>query len=155
MRPRLEFTAYGVPVTQGNVKSYPIKGGKGVRTVSKTQPLIEWREVVRDAAARAAGPEWETVDGAVLARVKFWVPRPKTAPKTRDIKPIRGRDLDKYERAVYDSITNAGVWTDDSCVTDAILSKRYVVGPDLPAIYRPGYHATMPCVQVMLSWYDD
>lgn len=151
--PSLEFIAHGVPVTQGSVKSYPTKGGKGVRTVSKTAPLIEWREVVRDAAERAAGPGWETRDGDALIRLRFWLPRPTTAPKTRDIKPGKGKDIDKLERAVLDAITNAGVWTDDSRVCDAITSKRYCVGPDLPRIYRPDYHRTSPGVEVTVSWY--
>lgn len=153
-RPSVRFIAYGIPITQGNVKSYPIKGGKGVRTVSKTPPLIEWREIVRDAAERAVGAGWETEDGDALVRLRFWLPRPKDKPKTRDVKPGRSaKDLDKLERAVYDSITNAGIWTDDSRVVDAVLSKRYCVGPHLPAIYRPDYHQVAPCVEVSISWY--
>lgn len=151
---RLQFIAHGRPVTQGSTKSYPTKGGKGVRTVSKTPPLIEWREIVRDAAARAAGTEWHTQDDEAWVRLQFWVPRPGTAPKTRDVRPKRGQDLDKLERAVYDSITNAGVWTDDSRVCDAVLSKRFVVGPDLPRIYIEGYHRTAPCVVVEIAWPD-
>lgn len=155
MSASLEFVAWGTPITQGSVKSIPLKGGKGVRTVSKTPPLIEWREVVRAAAEKAAGSGWETQDGAAIIVLKFWLPRPKDRPKTRDVLPIKGQDSDKLERAVFDAITNAGVWTDDARVCDAIIRKRYVVGPDLPAIYQAGYHRTAPCVDVRIAWHSD
>lgn len=150
---RLEFTAHGVPITQGSVKSYPVKGGKGVRTVSKTPPLIEWREIVREAAERAMREAGlETQDGSAIIRLRFYLPRPKNAPKTVDIKPMRGKDMDKLERAVYDAITNAGVWTDDSRVCDAIITKRFCVGPDLPRIYDPVHHRVSPRVEALITW---
>lgn len=148
----VRFIAYGEPVTQGSVSAYPTKGGRGVRTVSKTPALIDWRETVRSAAVRAIGDDWEPEQGDAIARLRFWLPRPKNKPKTRDVKP-HTKDLDKLERAVYDSLTNAGVWTDDGNVVDAILSKRYCVGPHLPAIYKPDYHQVAPCVEVTISWY--
>lgn len=150
---RLEFIAYGEPISQGSVNAYPTKGGRGVRTVSKTPALIDWRETVRAAAVRALPPDWVAHDDAALIRLRFWLPRPKSAPKTRDIKPTTGRDLDKLDRAVWDALTNAGVWTDDNRVTDTISIKRYAVGPHLPAIYRPDYHQVAPCVEVAVTWH--
>jgi len=148
----LQFTAYGVPAPQGSVKSIPLKGGKGVRTVAKTPRLVEWREVVRHAAEMAAGPTWQTQDGPAIIRMTFWVPRPKNAPKTVDVLPLRGEDSDKYARATNDAITNAGIWTDDSRVIRMEVEKLYAVGPDLPKIYDPAIHKSMPCVEVVIRW---
>lgn len=150
--PHLRFTAYGAPVTQGSVSAYPTKGGRGVRTVSKTPALIEWREIVRAAAVAAAGPDWETQDGAAKVHLAYFVPRPRSAPKTIDIWPTKGQDIDKLERAVFDAITNAGIWTDDSRVVQVVHKKRYAVGPDLPRIYKPGWHRVQPCVEVTIIW---
>lgn len=149
---KLQFTAYGIPAPQGSVKSIPLKGGKGVRTVSKTNRLVEWREVVRYAAWQAAGPGWETQDGAAKVRMRFWIPRPKGRAKTVDVLPTRGEDLDKYIRAVNDSITNAGIWTDDSRVVHIEAGELYAVGPDLPKIWNPSFHMSRPCVEVWIEW---
>lgn len=151
----LEFTAYGTPVTQGSVTSYPTKGGRGVRTVSKTPPLIEWREIVRAAAESVLPDEWEVQDGPAKVWLRFFLPRPANRPKTIDVYPSHGKtDIDKYDRAILDSLTNAGVWTDDTRVVDLSSKKRYAVGPDLPRIYKPGVHRTSPRVEVKVLWLD-
>lgn len=150
----LRFTALGTPVTQGSTRAY-VTGGRAV-TVSKTPPLVEWRAVVTAACQekmRECGLEMQM--GAAFVWMSFYLPRPKTAPKTRDIYPARGRDVDKYARAVLDSITNAGAWKDDSQVVDMHAIKRYVVTPDLGKIYDPVKHRTVPCVEVEILWRDD
>lgn len=148
----LDFTVHGTPVTQGSVNAYPTKGGRGVRVVSKTPALVEWREIVRHAAEIAAGPNWETVDSGASVALRYWLPRPKSLSKTKDVRPIRGQDIDKLERAVFDGITSAGVWTDDSRVVKVAHEKFYAVGPDLAHIYRPQFHQVAPCVEVSIRW---
>lgn len=151
----LNFTAHGIPVTQGSVTAYPTKGGRGVRVVSKTPKLVEWREIVRHAAEHAAGPDWETQDGPVSVHLEFYLPRPKSAPKTKDVFPIHGGDIDKLQRACLDSITAAGIWTDDSRVISVMAFKFFAVGPDLPKIYDPAQHRPTPRMEVDLTWFNE
>lgn len=152
----LNFEVFGPPVTQGSVKAF-VAGGRAHIT-SKTPPLVEWRETVRLAAIRAmdAAGGFGPQDGPAKVWLAFFLPRPKSAPKTRDIYPSHGRtDLDKYDRAILDAITNAGVWTDDTRVIDLHSRKRYAVGPELHRIYNPAVHRAVPGVEVKILWPDD
>lgn len=151
----LSFTAHGVPTSQGSVTAYPTKGGRGVRVVSKTPKLVEWREIVRHAAELAAGEAWETQDGAALVHITFYLDRPKTAPKTRDVLPKKKEDLDKLVRAIFDAVTSAGIWTDDSRATGLTTFKFFAVGPDLPKIYDPEKHRVSPRVEVQITWLNE
>jgi Holliday junction resolvase RusA-like endonuclease len=147
---RLVIVAYGVPETQGSVKGY-VRGGRAVLT-SDNAKLRPWRDTVTWAARDAVGAfGWQQVAGAVRVGVTFWLPRPTSAPKTRDVLPVHGKDADKLLRSILDSLTNAGVWVDDAQVCAGEFTKRYVVGPHLPKIYRPGFHSLAPGVTVTVE----
>lgn len=148
----LQFVAYGEPISQGSVKAYAVGGRAHV--VSKNNDLTAWRETVRQAAASAAGNAWEMRMDAAFVELRFFLRRPSTAPKTIDVYPITGRDIDKFERAVLDSITNAGIWKDDNRVVDLASKKRYCVTPDLAKIYDPKLHRRVPGVEVSIRWLD-
>jgi Holliday junction resolvase RusA-like endonuclease len=98
-----------------------------------------------------ARSEWVQATGPMRAEVSFWMPRPKSAPKTRDILPVTGKDADKMLRSIFDSLTNAGVWVDDSQVCAGAFTKRYVVGPHLPKIYVEHFHRVEPGVTVIIQ----
>jgi Holliday junction resolvase RusA-like endonuclease len=144
----ITIEAYGKPEPQGSARAY-VRGGKAIVTSANSE-LRPWRDTVAAAARDALGehPGWVRTSAPIFLTVSFWMPRPKSAPKTRDILPVRGVDLDKLIRAVGDSLTNAGVWVDDSQVVDIRALERYVVGPDLPKIYIPGWHRTAPGVTI-------
>lgn len=145
------FTVYGDPVTQGSARAF-VQGGRA-RIVTKTDALIAWRETVRQAAVNAAGPDWDTRDEPALVRLAFYLPRPKSAPKTKDILPSHGRtDLDKYIRAALDAIVNAGIITDDTRVVDVCATKRYAVSPALTRIYDEAVHRKVPGLDVEIEW---
>lgn len=149
----LAFTAYGTPITQGSVRAF-MQGGRAIIN-SKTPPLVEWREIVRlacVAAMKEVGLEMQM--GPAEVWLSFYLRRPKSAPKTRDIYPLNGKDLDKYERAILDSVTNAGAWKDDSQVVDLHSRKRYAVTRDLAKIYDPDVHREKPGVEVSIQWLD-
>ena len=60
----------------------------------------------------------------VSVKLEFVMRRPKSAPKRTTPPATKKPDLDKLTRAVFDAITSAGVWDDDSQVVDAHISKR-------------------------------
>lgn len=127
--------ARGIPAPQGSKKHV----GNG-RMVEVSKRLKPWRKVVT-AQAKATLPEdWEPLDGPLIAEFTFHLPRPTSAPKTRDIPAIRMPDLSKLVRAVEDSLTDAGVWVDDARVISEVTNKRYSVTEALPRIYDPLIH---------------
>ena len=113
---RLAFFAVGLPTTQGSKRAFLLNGRP--RMVEQTdRKLKPWRDSVASAAWEArerAGVG--VIDGPVAVSLTFCLPRPASAPK-RQRWPWRGPDLDKLARAVFDALTSAGVWADDSrCV---------------------------------------
>lgn len=146
----ITIEAYGVPKTQGSARAF-VKGGRAVVTTDNKE-LRPWRDTVAYAALDALGstPEWTRPIGPVAVSIWFWMPRPSSKPRTRDVIPSNGLDTDKLVRAVLDSLTNAGVWGDDAQVADLHAFKRYVVGPDLPKIYIPARHRTAPGAHIVV-----
>lgn len=142
--------AYGVPESQGSMRGF-VRGGRAILTSDNTK-LRPWRDAVtwaaRDAVERIA---WVQVAGPVRADVTFWLPRPVSAPKTRDILPVKGKDVDKMLRSIFDSMTNAGVWVDDAQVCIGAYEKRYAVGPHLAKIYDPAIHRSEPGATIRIT----
>ncbi|WPM94370.1 RusA-like Holliday junction resolvase [Arthrobacter phage Cupello] len=80
----------------------------------------------------------EVLDCPVRVDLTFYMPRPAghfrqdgtlraSAPKWPAVKP----DIDKLERAVFDAITAAGVWADDSRAVVVAKSKQYADGHEI------------------------
>lgn len=128
------FFAEGIPVPQGSVSAF-----RG-RIVGVKKPLAEWRLAVRTAGMKAAGPDWELLDGPVALDVKFYMPRPKSV---RRLYPSVTPDLDKLLRAVGDALTQTpqlrGLYSNDSRIIDVSASKRYAATPGaLVTVYAIG-----------------
>jgi len=87
--------------------------------VESSKALRPWRDTVT-AAAFGAGP---CLDGPIVAKVVFTLPRPKSARKA-EFAPCRGIDVDKALRAVFDAVTAAGLWADDACVVGLMEPPR-------------------------------
>lgn len=69
-------------------------------------------------------------DTAVSVDVMFVCKTPK-----KPAYPWPRGDIDNYEKALYDSITNSGkIWDDDILVTHAVLTKRYAEKGETPCI---------------------
>lgn len=139
---RMEIDVVGVPETQGSARAF-VRGGRAVVT-SANQKLRPWRDLVTAAAVEAKPEWWIPIDGPAVVEIEFFLPRPQTAPKTKDVLPFRGKDVDKLVRSILDSLTNAAVIVDDSRVVRLVASKRYAVGPHLAKIYTPGYDRAEP-----------
>lgn len=117
----LDFFAEGTPVPQGSKNAY-VRGGRAV-LVDANARLKPWRAVVREAAEAAISEAgWETLDEPCRVYLGFTMPRPQ---RPRWDVPAVKPDLDKLARAVFDALTDACVWRDDSRVVDMKATKRY------------------------------
>lgn len=115
----LSIQVNGIPAPQGSKRHV----GRGI-LIESSKKVKPWREDVRAAAIDAAGDGWEPLEGAVEVWVTFYLPQPKTLPK-RVYFPIKRPDLDKLARSTMDALTSAGIYIDDSRVTDLHILKRY------------------------------
>jgi len=106
----LRVIAHGAPATQGSKKGF-IRGRKVVM-VEMDEKLPGWRAAVEAAARLAAGPKWETIDGAVSVSGEIQLLKPRTT-KYPDY-PAGPPDLDKLQRAIGDALTNSRVIADDA-----------------------------------------
>jgi crossover junction endodeoxyribonuclease RusA len=98
--------------------------------------VYQWRGQVQQAVAQL---EAEPFHGPVELHLAFDLPRPSghfgTGRNAGTIKPssptwpIVAPDLDKLVRAVMDSVTDAGLWRDDSQVVAIHATKCYVTTP--------------------------
>lgn len=128
----LDFFVEGAPVPQGSKNAY-VRGGRAV-LVDANPRLKAWRVAVR-AAAEAAVEEagWETLDEPCCVRLGFTMPSPK---RPRWGVPAVKPDLDKLTRAVFDALTDAGVWRDDSRVVSMEVAKKYEDGEgEVPGVW--------------------
>lgn len=125
------FVTLGLPVSQGSKRGFVNKRTGSVILTDAAKGLKPWRQAV--IAAAPAGPK---LDGPVAVDITFTLPRPKSARKA-DTWPSARPDIEKLVRAVFDSVTDAGLWTDDSRVARLFAAK---VWPDYDpaALDTPG-----------------
>jgi crossover junction endodeoxyribonuclease RusA len=148
----LQFVVYGVPQVQGNHRAG--RAGRFAKIYDANPELPYWRDKVSYAArAQAKLLKHPMEVGPVKLDVTFWLARPRSAPKTRDVRPTTrgGGDWDKLARAIGDSLVDAGVIADDSQIVDAHVQKYYAVTRDLTKIYMPGFHMEQPGADILLT----
>lgn len=73
----------------------------------------------------AIASDWQTTDAPIQLHVDFYLERPKSIPIHKRPFHVKAPDLDKLVRAVCDSLTDAGIWEDDSQVIRLIARKDY------------------------------
>lgn len=131
------FSVQGDPIPQGSKTVAMTKDGRSY--VRDDNPRVKpWRDRIAKAGkvlwARHEAAAFGPLDCAVDVEVWFYIKRPKShygakgrlldsAPDFPD--HARGTDVDKLPRAVLDSLTTAGVYTDDVRVIDLHSYKRY------------------------------
>lgn len=116
----------GTPAPQGSARAIVHKHTqRAVLIKANDKRQKSWRGDVRDALTDDHGRPRAYFPGAVAVELAFVMPRPKSTPKTRPTPAATKKpDLDKLVRAVFDAITSAGVWTDDSAAVDLRATKR-------------------------------
>jgi len=116
------------PKPKGSLRH--VGNGRLVEQVAGSKP---WRATIALAARQAINAStWRTATGAVRVQAVVDLPRPKT---NRDPLPIRrsSGDSDKHSRNILDALSDAGVYVDDSQVTDLRIVKRYADGAPVGA----------------------
>lgn len=73
-----------------------------------------------------ANGEWFRTEEPCRVEVVFYLPRPKTVKRQY---PTTTPDLDKLLRGLFDAMTSAKVWVDDSQAVDVVALKRYGDNP--------------------------
>lgn len=125
---RMEFVVPGPPISQGSKNAYQ-RGGRVILVESRHDELQGYRARVVLAAARFQRP---MLDEPVHVDVTFVLSRPK---RPKFDQPAVPPDVDKYQRAIFDALTEAGVWKDDSRVVSVNAVKRYVEPGERPHTY--------------------
>lgn len=134
------FRVIGVPRPQGSKNARVLPGGRRA-VVYDVNPheLKAWRRSITAAAASLARVDAECpFTGPVEVRLVFALHRPQKVPEARDGWPMTTPDLDKLTRAVWDSLTYARVFLDDSQVCRSSELKVYSGDPDYPSLPKPG-----------------
>ena len=124
------FYACGLPAPQGSKRGY-YNGGR-IQMVESSKYVAPWRNTVM-----TAGIGLPTLDGPLVVRMVFTLPRPQSARK-KDRMPWRLPDLSKLARAVEDAITEVRGWTDDARVVDYQRLAKVWPGFDAEALPIPG-----------------
>lgn len=136
----LKFTVRGLAETQGSKAARHANGRAWVvdGSAKKAKRHETWRSAVADAAREAIGDRPLVSNVPVVVVLRFFLPRPASAPKTRRTWPIGARsgDVDKLARSVLDSLTNT-VLGDDSQVVHLVVTKDF---------------GDPPRVEVAVSW---
>ena len=98
--------------------------GKGIM-LEASKKVKPWRNDVRAACLDSKGKPIHQFNGdAISVDLEFIMRRPASTPKKKTPHATKRPDLDKLVRAVFDGIGSAGVWTDDSQVVRAHVTKR-------------------------------
>ena len=124
MNSLLKLKVRGMPTPQGSMRAF-VRGGKPIITTT-SRGLKGWRDLVAFAAnAAAQDQDAEMVEkGAVHLDIMFFLPKPKSEPKTRRTWPDRRPDLDKLVRAVLDALTGVA-YRDDGQVVSLMATKDW------------------------------
>lgn len=126
----MEFRVKGLPAPQGSKRAF-VRNGRANLVEMAGASLKAWRQDVTVAAIGAMrAHDWLTLDEPALVDIGFCLPRPKSRPhdEWHAVRP----DIDKLVRAVFDALTTAKVWRDDSNVAHLISYKRYATEPEGP-----------------------
>lgn len=136
----------GVPRPQGSKRPFRNQHSGKIAMVESSKHVKTWRDDIRGALLDRL-PAAAPFTCPVSVRLVFTMPRPKGHYRTgrnahllRDTAPplpIGKPDVDKLIRAVLDAVGSAGVYVDDSQVTQVLGIKRYGRTPGVLIEIRP------------------
>lgn len=127
----ITFTVLGAAVPKGSKRAFLPKGWtRPVIVEEGREGLRPWVGAVMEAAHQALG-ESKPLEGPVEIALRFYVARPKSAPRSVTI-PATRPDWDKLSRAVGDALKSAGLYRDDGQIARAWVEKCFAAGPADP-----------------------
>lgn len=134
-QPMIRLQVYGTPAPQGSKRH--VGGGRMIESSKKVKP---WRQDVKAAAEAWLHENGRPVpmDGPLVARMVFTLPKPKSAPKTRRTYADRKPDLSKLLRSTEDALTDAGLIADDARLVEFSRLAKVFPGEDPEALTSPG-----------------
>lgn len=134
----ITIIVYGSPAPQGSKKFVGVskRTGRGIM-VESSKRLRPWREDVKGTAlaVRNGAPP---LDGPLLGRMVFTLPKPKSAPRTRRTWPDKKPDVSKLVRSTEDALKDAGIYTDDARIVEYSRVAKVFPGEDPEALEAPG-----------------
>jgi Holliday junction resolvase RusA-like endonuclease len=123
----ISFVVYGTAVPKGSARAFLPKGWtRPIVTATNNAEMKPWSDSIV-IAAREALAGARPLEGPVELMLRFFMPRPKSAPK-RVVAPATRPDLDKLTRCVKDALTRAGLYRDDGQVVRAAVEKCFAGG---------------------------
>lgn len=124
----VSFTVFGDPVPKGSMRPFTRrKGGEVVgvgMTAGNEKRARSWNAAVHAAAQAAARGGMRPLEGPLHMTIRFWLHRPKSAPKSRRVYPGKRPDLDKLVRGLLDPLTGI-LFVDDAQVVSLLAVKDY------------------------------
>lgn len=137
----ITIVVYGAPAPQGSKKFVGMVNGHGMMAES-SKKVKPWRQDVK-AAALAVRAGAEPIDGPVMVRMVFTVPKPGSAPKRKRTWPCKKPDVSKLARSTEDALTDAGIWKDDARVVEYARLAKVFPGEDPESLEAPGVRITI------------
>ena len=127
----IEFTVIGEPKPQPRPKAFARKFGEKWMARVYTEGTAEaWKSSIA-AAAKDFVP-MPPLQGPLQFEATYYLPRPKSHYRANGTLKITGPawhvgrgDLDNLNKAVWDCLTQIGMWCDDGQVCAEVTSKQY------------------------------
>lgn len=139
---RIDLVVYGQPAPQGSKSFKGMSRSGHAIMVESSKRVKPWRELVWSAAVEAKA-EGGPLDGPLVGRIVFTVPKPKSAPKNRTTYPDRMPDLSKLLRSTEDALVQAGAIADDARIIGLERLWKAYPNEDPEALDAPGVRITI------------
>jgi crossover junction endodeoxyribonuclease RusA len=129
----IEFFVPGHPSPQGSKSARRNPHTGRIHLIESSTALGPWRERIALAAHIAMNGRTLRAD-AITLRLRFVLPRPKSAPKRHTPPAIkRNGDIDKLARACLDALSGT-IYIDDAQVTNLHAHKRIAEIGETPGV---------------------
>lgn len=115
----ISFFINGLPKPQARARTFFRPGAKFPTTWS---PKSDWFSVCYYKALE--NRPRQALEGPLAVELRIYLPRPKSVAKAI-FRPAVRPDLDNYEKAILDALTQAGIWKDDGLICELHSHKFY------------------------------